>query len=154
LLSGDGRQALEVVGGACFVSGLGRKGQPFLQVSCRAGQVALGLAGERQVVEQDEQGDPVLRTAGHGQAVGEQPRRGVVVALAEPDLAEEIIRQGDGQRVLKAVVLAEVVVAYLPQQGLALAEQVGGAGVIAAQGREVAQDAQDGRGQDHRELGR
>src|SRR6185437_14442234 len=48
-----------------------------------------------------------------------------------------------------AVVPGEVVVTYLPQLGLALAEQVGGAGVIAAQGREVSQHAQDRRGQDH-----
>ena len=47
------------------------------------------------------------------------------------------------------VVSGEVAVADLPQQGLALAEQAGGVGVIAAPGREVAQDAQDGRGQDH-----
>ena len=128
LLPCDGRQSLEVVGGACFVSGLGREGQPFLQVSCRAGQVALGLAAERQIIERDEEGDPVLRTAGHRQAVGEQPRRGAVIALAEPDLAEEVVHQGDAQQVLKPVESGQVVVACLPQQGLALAEQVGGAG--------------------------
>ena len=44
LLAGDGRQGLEVVGGACLVSGLGRDGQSLLQVSGRAGQVALRLA--------------------------------------------------------------------------------------------------------------
>ena len=32
LLAGDGRQGLEIVGGACFVSGLGRDGQSLLQV--------------------------------------------------------------------------------------------------------------------------
>jgi hypothetical protein len=42
LLSGDGREALEVVGGGCFVSGLGRQRQSLLQESCRSGQVALG----------------------------------------------------------------------------------------------------------------
>lgn len=36
-LPGDGRQSLEVVGGVCFVSGLGREGQPLLQVSSQAG---------------------------------------------------------------------------------------------------------------------
>jgi len=35
---------------------------------------------------------------------------------------------------------------------LGLAEQVGGARVVVAQGREVSQDAQDGRGQDYPEL--
>jgi len=149
LLPGDGCEALEVIGGACFVSGFGRQRQSLLQVSRRFGQVALGLAGERQVVERDEQGNGVLRTAGHGQTTGEQPRRGVVISLAELDLSEEVIHQGDGQQVLKPVVPAEVAVAHHPQPGLALAEQVGGAGVIAAQGREVSQDAQDRRGQDH-----
>ena len=96
LLAGDGRQRLEVVGAACFVSDLGRHGQALLQVSGRARQVALGLPGQPQVIQRDEDRDPVLCTAGHGQAIGEQPRRGVVVALAEPDLAEEVIHQGDG----------------------------------------------------------
>jgi hypothetical protein len=41
LLAGDGRQGLEVVGGACLVSGLGRDGQSLLQVSRRADRVAL-----------------------------------------------------------------------------------------------------------------
>ena len=76
-------------------------------------------------------------------------------SLAEPDLTEEVIHQSDGQQVLKAVVSGEVVVAYLPQQGLALAEQVGGAGGNRGAGsREVSQDAQDSRGQDHPRLDR
>ena len=33
LLCGDGGEGLEVVGGAGFVPGFGREGQPFLQVS-------------------------------------------------------------------------------------------------------------------------
>jgi hypothetical protein len=61
--SGQRRQALQVVGGACLVSGLGRQGQPLLQVSRRAGQVALSLAAERQVVQRGEGKDPVLCTA-------------------------------------------------------------------------------------------
>ena len=44
LLSGDGREALEVVGGACFVSGLGRQRQSLLQVASRSGQVRVALA--------------------------------------------------------------------------------------------------------------
>jgi hypothetical protein len=66
----------------------------------RGGRVALGLPGQRQVVQHDEQGAPVLGTAGYGQAVGEQPRRGVVVALAEPDLAGEVIHVDKGQLLL------------------------------------------------------
>jgi hypothetical protein len=113
LLGGDGRQGLKVVGRACFVAGLGRDGQSLLQVSCSVGQVALRLAGQCQVVERDEDGDPVLRPAGHGQAIGEQPRRCTAVCLAEPDLAEEVIREGDGQQLLKVVVPGELPVAEL-----------------------------------------
>jgi hypothetical protein len=89
-------------------------------VSGRAGQVALGLSGERQVVQQSEQGEPVLGTAGHGQAVGEQLRRRVVIALAEPDPAEDVIHHRDRHLLLKPVIPCEVVVAQFPQQGLAL----------------------------------
>ncbi len=64
LLSGDARQDLEIVGGAGFVAGLGRQRQPLLQVSRCAGQVALGLPGQRQVVQRNEQGEPVLGTDG------------------------------------------------------------------------------------------
>jgi len=60
-------------------------------VPLRAGRVAQGPPGERQVIERDEQGDHVRCASGHGQAVGEQPRRAVVVVLAEPDLPEEVI---------------------------------------------------------------
>jgi hypothetical protein len=95
-------------------------------------------------------GAPVLGPAGHGQAVGEQPRRGVVIALAEPDLAQDVIHQGEGHLLLKPVVPAEVVVAQLPQQGLALVKEVAGAGVIAAACREVAQNDQDQRVHRHR----
>jgi hypothetical protein len=45
LLSGDGRKDLQIVGGTGFVAGLGRQREPVLQVSGRAGQVALGLPG-------------------------------------------------------------------------------------------------------------
>jgi hypothetical protein len=145
LLHGDGRQDLEIVGGAGFVSGLGRQRQPLLQVSRRAGQVALSLPGQRQVVQQRKQGDPVLGPAGHGQAVGEQPRRGVAIALAEPDLAEDGLQEGGGRQPLIPVVPGEVVVAQLPQQGLALSEELAGGGVVAAECRQMTQDGQDAR---------
>ena len=44
-----------------------------------------------------------MGTAGHGQAVGEQLRRGIFVALAEPDLAEDVIHQGGRQQRTKPV---------------------------------------------------
>ncbi len=47
--------------------------------------------------------------------------------LAEPDLPEEVIHQGGGQQVLKAVESGEAVVAYLLQPDPALVkEQVPG----------------------------
>ncbi len=60
-----------------------RDGQSFFQVFGRDGQVALRLAAERQVVKRDEDSDPVARTAAYRQAIGEQPSRRVVIALAE-----------------------------------------------------------------------
>jgi len=77
------------------------------------------LGGKRQVIQRDEQGAPVLCTAGNGQAVGEQPRRGVVVAPGQPDLAEEVIHVDEGQLLLKPVVPGEVV-----QTGALLGELV------------------------------
>ena len=65
---GDRGQRLEVVGDAWFVPGLGRLRHSFLQMFRRAGQVALCLAAERQVVERDEDGEPVLRVAGRVRA--------------------------------------------------------------------------------------
>jgi hypothetical protein len=56
LLSGEGRQDLEIVGGAGFVAGLGRQRQPLLQVCCRPGRVPLALPGQRQVVQRTKQG--------------------------------------------------------------------------------------------------
>lgn len=55
---------------------------PAIVISCRH---APGLGW---------QGDRVRCAPGLGQAVGEQPRRAVVVVLAEPGLPEEIIQQG------------------------------------------------------------
>jgi hypothetical protein len=70
--------------------------------------------------------------------VGEQPGRFVVVCLAEPDLAEEVIHVGNGQQLLKAVVPGEVLVAALLHQGLAFVEEFARAGEVAAGRREVA----------------
>ena len=67
LQAGHRCHAFEVVGGAGFVSGLGRQGQPFLQVPGRARQVALRPAAGRQVVERDQDADPVLALAARGQ---------------------------------------------------------------------------------------
>jgi hypothetical protein len=73
---------------------------PLLQVFRRVGQIALCLAAERQVVERDEDGEPVLRAAGRVQGLGEQLRRAVVICLAESDLAEEIAHERHVQQVL------------------------------------------------------
>src|SRR5690242_21451676 len=70
LPDGDRGERLEVVGDAWFVPGLGRLRHPFLQAFRRAGQVALCLAAERQVVERDEDGEPVLRAPGRVQGLG------------------------------------------------------------------------------------
>ncbi len=78
-LPGQRGQALQVVGGAGLVAGFGRLGQPFLQVSRRAGQVPLSAAAEGQVIQRGEQEDPVLGATGRGQAVGEEPDRAVVI---------------------------------------------------------------------------
>src|SRR5580693_6792780 len=59
LLPGHPGQVLEVVGDAGEVSGLIRDRQSLPQKSCRSRQLACGLAGERQVVERDEDRDPV-----------------------------------------------------------------------------------------------
>src|ERR1700722_14814680 len=152
LLGGDGGEGFEVVGGAGFVPGFGREGQPFLQVSGGAGQVALRLAAERQVIERGEDRDPVVRTAGNGQGFGEQPRGSVVVGLAEADLAEEIIEEGDANKLLEALVPGEIVVPELLHQGPALVEAFAGAGVIAADCRDVAQHVQNDRVEYHPEL--
>ena len=92
LLPSDGGQCLEVVGGAWLVPGLGRQRQSLLQQSCGVGRVTLRLGAERQVIERDQDGDPVWRAAGRGQAVGEVLCRAVVISLAELDLAEEVLR--------------------------------------------------------------
>ena len=52
LPDGDRGERLQVVGDAGFVPGLGRLRHPFLQAFRRAGQIALCLAAERQVVDQ------------------------------------------------------------------------------------------------------
>jgi hypothetical protein len=103
LLSGDSRQDLQIVGGARFVSGLGRQRQPLLQVSRRADQAPRACLANARSYSKVSKGEPVLGTAGRGQAVGEQLRRGVVVALAEPDLAEDVIHQGGRQQRPKPV---------------------------------------------------
>ena len=69
------------------------------------------MAAERQIIERGEDKDPVLRAAGRGQAVGEQLRRAVVISLAEPDLAKEVIHHAGEQQVLDARVPSEVVIA-------------------------------------------
>jgi hypothetical protein len=77
-------------------------------------------------------------------------RRRVVIALAEPDPAEDVIHHRDRHLLLKPVIPGEVVVAQFPQQGLALVKESAGAGVIAAECREVAQNGQDQRVPRHR----
>jgi hypothetical protein len=68
---------------------------PSPQESRRAGQVFPGLAAERQVIERDQQGEPVGDAAGRVQALAEETGRGVVVTLPERDLAEEVVHEGD-----------------------------------------------------------
>ncbi len=77
-------------------------------------------------------------------------RRGVGVALAEPDLAEDVIHESDRYQLLKPVVPRNVVVAQLPQHGLALVKESAGGGVVAAESREVTQNGQDQRVHCHR----
>jgi len=91
-------QGLEVVRRAGLVPRLSRQGQSLRQVFCGAAQIAPSLAAERQVVQRDENGQPLGRPTGGGQALGEQPRRGVGISLGEPDLPEEVVYLGDGER--------------------------------------------------------
>ena len=77
---------------------LSRQGQSLRQVFCGAAQIAPSLAAERQVVQRDENGQPLGRPTGGGQALGERPRRDVGISLGEPDLPEEVVYLGDGER--------------------------------------------------------
>jgi hypothetical protein len=88
------------------------------------------VAADGQVVERDEDGDPVWRAVGDGQGLGEQPRGRLVIPLGEPDLAEEVVHKGYVQQLLDAVGPGELVSVQLPEQGLALVEQVAGASVL------------------------
>ena len=67
-------------------------------------------------------------------------------------MPEDVVHHADEQQVLIARVSGQVVVVQSCQQGLALAEQFAGAGVVAASRGELAQDALDGRGQDQAQF--
>jgi predicted RNA polymerase sigma factor len=69
LLSGDCGQGLKIVGSAGLVPGPGCQRQSLLQMPSRAGQLASGLVGQRQVVERDKDREQILRAARCGQAV-------------------------------------------------------------------------------------
>ena len=114
--AGHRGQGLEVVRGTRLVSCLGRQGQPFRQVVCGGVQIAPGLAAERQVIQRDEDGQPVGRPAGRGQALGEQLRRRVGISLAEPGLPEVVVRLGGGLLTLYLLVRSELVILRLIQQ--------------------------------------
>ena len=140
---GQRGQRLEVVGDAGLIPGLGRQDQPFIELSGGFGQVAPGLTGKRQVIERDEDGEPVGRAAGGGEAVGEQPQRGVVIPVAQPDLAQEVVDQGEVQPVQQALPPVEPIGVLLPQLAEGLLEQFTGACAVAARAQEPAQRRRD-----------
>ena len=90
------------------------------------GQVAAGLAAQGQVVEGDQDGEPVGRAAGRGQAIGEELRRAVMIFLVELDLAQEVGCQGHIQLVLNAFRPGQLLAGHLLQLDEGLFEQVAG----------------------------
>jgi hypothetical protein len=77
--------------------------------------------------------------AGRAEGLGEQLRRAVAITLAEPDLAEEVVQQGDVKQMLNTVGPGELVAAQLVQMSLAQFEQVARARIIVVQRRYVPQ---------------
>src|SRR5215472_11926369 len=77
--------------------------------------------------------------ASRAEGLGEQLRRAVVISLAEPDLPEEVVHQGDIEQMLHMVSSGELVVAHLAQLSLALFEQVACARIVVLQRRQVTQ---------------
>ena len=77
--------------------------------------------------------------AGRAKGLGEQLRRAVVISLAEPDLPEDVVQQGDVEQMLNTVSSGELVVPHLAQLSLALFEQVARARIIVLQRQQVAQ---------------
>ena len=77
--------------------------------------------------------------AGRAEGLREQLRGAVVICLAEPDLPEEVVQQGDVEQVLYAVGPGELVVAHLAQLSLALVEQVARVRIVVLQRPQVAQ---------------
>lgn len=96
------------------------------------------MAADRQVVERDKDGEPVRRAMGDGQGLGEELRSRLVVPLSEPDLAEEVVTPGQPSAIAGR---GELVRIQLPDQVLALVEQVAGASVLVMEGQQVAKDA-------------
>src|SRR5262249_32101406 len=89
--------------------------------------------------KRDEEGEPVCPVPGRADGLGEQLGRAVVISLAEPDLPEGVVQQGDVEQMLYTVGPGEFVVAHLAQLGLAELEQVASARIIVLQRRQVAQ---------------
>src|SRR6516165_2654684 len=77
--------------------------------------------------------------AGGAEGLGEQLRRAVVIPLAQPDLPEEVVQQGNVEQMLHMVGSCKLVVANLAQLSLALFEQVACPRIIVLQRRQVTQ---------------
>ena len=77
--------------------------------------------------------------AGRAEGLREQLRRAVVISLAEPDLPEEVVQQGDVEQMLHMVGSGKLVGAHLAQLSLALFEQVACARIIVLKRRQVTQ---------------
>ena len=75
-------------------------------------------------------------------------RRAAEISLAEPDLPQEVVYQGNGQHVLGTLVCSEPAVIRLVQQSLTLIQLLDGLSLLALQCRDTAENAEDGRGQD------
>src|SRR4029077_12221295 len=101
-----------------------------------------------QVVERDENRDPVRRAAAGIQTLPEVLCRAVKISLAEPDLPEKVMHQGNGQHVRATLVSSEPAVARLSQQSLALIQLLNGVGLMAVQCPDTAENAHDGRRHD------
>src|SRR6185437_14810972 len=130
-------QRLEVVGDGWLVAGFGRQRQSLPEQSCGVVQVAPGLAAERQVVQGDEDGEPVRGAAGRVQARRKQLGRAVVISVAELDLAEEVVDQGDDQQVLHALLLGALRGVYLREQVHGLFQHIAGPFVVVLQRQHV-----------------